>query len=819
MAPPFKRIDIACAVGLLLAAFALSYGYLSKHGLGEFYQSHFTPAVMLACTGKFQSLSPAAHSENPELNEFLQRRADTFACSTLSRREFPGWPLEDMARVHLYAYALVGLIWAAFGVSWSALIGLAAVFAAAFASLVYGIARLFVPIPLAVLVVPAAMLSPLHAYMLPDLRDYSKAPFMLAVVFLAGCLVTADNSWRRRFAIAGLTGVVAGIGAGFRSDVFLTVPFFFLVNLLLVREVRLRTLSRVAANFAIFLLGFAAAFFPVLSTYHTQGGVVGHVTLLGLTQPFNPMLGLSFPVYDIGHRYNDGQIIQFVHAFASRFAGGAVPSYGSPSVPYEQYAFRALYEFAWHFPADVIVRVYGSILRVLNLEFFDFSPDSASFPRSVLQLRSLLVQPSIGAALAAASAIYLLAVAPSRAAFFCLFMLFFAGSGAIQFHTRHLFYLEFVYWLSAAIVIYALFRQMRTLALEAPRLRAHGRDFGRHVMRVAAISGAFLGLAGATLAAARAYQQAHVTRLFESYLAVARAAVAATEQEIGDDLAIRPTTPERNLALASKIDRKVAWTYYVATLDAAQCSGEIFWARVVYRASDPHWDMSREITVPLSGAHSSAYLFMPVFQDTDTAFDAILVRPGQRRCLQRLEAIAPDTSLPLPLWLQLSPDWRSRPLYQTLAGRTPVSTPRDLLMQRDEYVAILPLGEGAWQSMDASARAVSDGLRVQGKPLHPRGYAAVSRRYALRKGAVVAATGRIRRGGILLGLLDDREQLANAVEIQPSAFIAAVQAPADGEYRVVVANRLPGNLSVNNVEVKQIGFAALGSSGAWPIGR
>jgi hypothetical protein len=71
----------------------------------------------------------------------------------------------------------------------------------------------------------------------------------------------------------------------------------------------------------------------------------------------------------------------------------------------------------------------------------------------------------------------------------------------------------------------------------------------------------------------------------------------------------------------------------------------------------------------------------------------------------------------------------------------------------------------------------------------------------------------------VLGLLDAQGRWLLSIEIQPSTFIAAVEVPTDGDYQVGVANNLPGNLSVNDVEVNEIGFMALGSAAAGPMQR
>ena len=98
-------------------------------------------------------------------------------------------------------------------------------------------------------------------------------------------------------------------------------------------------------------------------------------------------------------------------------------------------------------------------------------------------------------------------------------------------------------------------------------------------------------------------------------------------------------------------------------------------------------------------------------------------------------------------------------------------------------------------------------IAVQGAVPTAGAYAAVSPPYFLAKGARVAAAGSIRRGGLALGLLDPNDQWATTVPIPVGRFRTFVEAPAEGAYRIVIANNLPSGVYANDAEIREIGFA------------
>ena len=92
---------------------------------------------------------------------------------------------------------------------------------------------------------------------------------------------------------------------------------------------------------------------------------------------------------------------------------------------------------------------------------------------------------------------------------------------------------------------------------------------------------------------------------------------------------------------------------------------------------------------------------------------------------------------------------------------------------------------------------------------YAQAYAAVSPAYRLPRGARVAVAGTVRRGGITLGLLNANDQFAKQIAILSGKFRSFVEAPAEGTYRIVIANNLSTWQKRNDVEVTEIGLVEL----------
>src|SRR5689334_3122613 len=177
---------IALAVFAAAAWWGTTYWRLSLQAGREpqFYQQYFEPAVMIACGHGFV----IAHPAPAPLVEFLQRKVNTFSCDQVAG------PL-DLSTQYLYQGAwrylmyAVGLTWRLTGVAWTRLAPLFGVLFGLTIVAAYGIFRQGMGRALALAGAGVLSVSTVHVTNLPNLRDYSKAPFTLATVLILAVLV------------------------------------------------------------------------------------------------------------------------------------------------------------------------------------------------------------------------------------------------------------------------------------------------------------------------------------------------------------------------------------------------------------------------------------------------------------------------------------------------------------------------------------------------------------------------------------------------------------------------------------------------------
>lgn len=200
------RPDLARALAFFLAAFAIGVIYVSTWGgTPEFWQQIFGPSVMMACGEGFTN---PKLDEVPGLEDFLYLREDRFDCSNIPEAydrlpedtramdydlvqtyhpepQFRGWT--QWQRFHKHLLMSVALCFYLFGVAWQSLTPLYGLLYGLTNALGYGIFRLAMGRTLASLFAFVLMTSPVHLQQLPQLRDYSKAPFFFLIILVWAC--------------------------------------------------------------------------------------------------------------------------------------------------------------------------------------------------------------------------------------------------------------------------------------------------------------------------------------------------------------------------------------------------------------------------------------------------------------------------------------------------------------------------------------------------------------------------------------------------------------------------------------------------------
>ena len=425
------------------------------------------------------------YQPSPAVAAFLQKKIDRISCQELPAGSGMRPPNFTQA-LYRYMTLSVGMIWRLFGLSWTNLGFLLGLLHGLSAVAVYGVFRL------AVSRVPAAAgalimtVSPLELRFLPQLRDYAKTPFILTLILILGLLVVRPFSRRRVLVLAAAYGAVMGVGFGFRNDLLINMlPFIVTVALFLPVPIRSHLRLKLAA-LALSGACFVICAWPIIAAYRT-GSNTTHVALLGLMSAFDARLGVTGSVYGWGAFYDDGLVMKTVGSYAERMHHHPVVEL---SREYERAAGEYLLFVARHWPADLMIRGYASILRVLELPFQMRSHTTAAPPAIVDEhIRSLYgawdaVLSRLSGLGVPITALVIVASAGSsvRIAIWLLAaVLYFAAYPAVQFDARHYFFLEFIPWLALASMCETAWRALPALrdpgtaAELASELAARGR--------------------------------------------------------------------------------------------------------------------------------------------------------------------------------------------------------------------------------------------------------------------------------------------------------------------------------------------------------
>ncbi|MGE0752452.1 MAG: hypothetical protein AB7K64_17920 [Variibacter sp.] len=386
--------------------------------------------------------------------------------------------------------------------------------------------------------------------------------------------------------------------------------------------------------------------------------------MLGLTTPFNEPLGVTAMPYDIGNLYSDRAVTQFVNGFESFRQQSSWPNLAFNAPPYNRAALDAYLTYALNFPADILVRSYASILRVVNIALPADEP-ARFWP--LIVLRNVLAAFS-AKSLIVIGALTILAAHRLGAAMVLSFaIIWFAGAVSIQFQTRHAFHLEYVYWLALALLASSfsgIFRGKGDVRVRIQRLW-HWRAF---------LPAGLLACMALGLVLVRAYQSPHVAALMARYESAPRLPVETDRRTQEAHTIIVPVGSVPDLGgVRETFSRDHRAQYYlVALIDPAQCGGETIGFTAQYRVKPeligvlPTSDFTRRLAIPRESARGEVRIFIPVSVTPASAFEGFRMRSDQAGCLRAVEAVAQTDRLPLPLWMTLDSNWRAAPRYQKL---------------------------------------------------------------------------------------------------------------------------------------------------------
>jgi hypothetical protein len=796
-------LDLALAAVIGAAAFTIGGLYRDAHTAlrlyDDFPQQELGAAVAWTCG--FGYRDPGLTT--PPVAAFLSRQSEGVVCSDLPR-DMPVAQPTFTQRLYRYLMMAIALTWKLTGeISWSSLTPLFATAFAITAIATYALFRIWLaPIVAAVAIVPL-LISPAQLDQLPNFRDYAKAPFMLTLLALVAWAPRAASSWRGVVAVSIAFGVVLGVGFGFRNDLLIVLPIWILVVVCAFPGRFWASLKLRAVAIALSVLTFVATAAPILDAY-SQGSNSGHVALLGLmTEPFDRDLGVSRSAYDWGNLYTDGLASRLITSYAKRAHGVDVEFL---SKAYDRAAIEYLGYIAKEFPADLVVRVYGSVLQIVDELPFEAGTYAMAVPLAVRspRLQSLYAwrQRTLtflgGAGLAITGTALLIISARGvwhgLLVFVCL--LYLSGYPAIQFQARHFFHLEFVGWAAVAIVTQAVL----TVVWRRARRQAPVEPATKIVARVAAFACLALAAVSVPLYASRALQSRSIPPLVqERYLGAPLITLATEVQPIESDQ-ILVTMP----ALWEPKDTTgwLSYEYLLVELSARRCDAASVPLTFRYQSDFAHGDLSRLYRVQLDERGTPSFVLFPVFQDVEyTRFKGLAIAAADGACLDRVAKFRKDQIPPVLLMAALAPGWTSARLYTTLdeferperiawpEGHIAYATmPARLVLPRGiDAAAFAPFDGGTYAPV--VSRMANGSFAVRGRTLQP---AITMPQQRLDSGSVALLQGTLRQGGVSLRLISSAGRMMAAAIRTPGPFLLAVAAPDTNVYDVVVDTEVIG---------------------------
>lgn len=808
------RLSAGAVCALLAGAFfvlgcVVGQTYVERRGQGEYYQRDFGPAVMLACGEGFRE-----RMADKELNEFLSRTREEYECPNLTGPQ-PGG-VTAFAASERYLMTAVAVVWKLRGaVRWDLLTPLFAILYGLTSAALFCLFRLFTRTPTAVVGGVLATVSPVYLENLPHLRDFSKAPFILAGLCAIGLLARSRLAPLPLVATAAAVGGIAGLGYGFRADVLILLPLALLV-LAAFTPYGLRGAPgwrAVAAVACAALFGITAL--PVFLSYPDDAAANGTLMAVhGVAEPFTDALGLEQDLYSPSYLYNDSYAVALVNAHAFRIEGERRPL-PLLSRGLEQHS-RSLYlDIARTFPADAALRVHGATVRALEFGAFstlrvDVVPAEVDPKSIVSRIRDRVgdsLRWALGVLPLALAALLVGALRNARLALLVLLtVVYLAAVSTVQFSGRHVFYLEPLWWLAAAFLLETVV--LLGLAARRDRGRLRNLELRRPLLGVGGVALVLLAIASLPLLL-RAYQDGRVERVLSRYESAPRVELATTDRRRGPDRVLVELRDDR----AWRGNEFGESALVVATFSREACSAISVAPVARYRASDPFNDWSTPLDVRLGrqGPESVDVYFLG-FRQPLGAFVGFELPKEQRPCLKRVQAITDTSGFPLLLYATLPEDWRRVTRHATLAkwedrrrvfehGVLVVSNSRNVppLDRRGQPFSWRP---NRYEHRDVELRGdrLEYDERVDGRYT----YLVQSAERELAERRWVIVRGRVERGGVTVGLLYEHNWAAQAHVLQEGEFYAAIEAPESRRYSLVVANNVGSEDARNDVLIRSV---------------
>lgn len=378
-----RRIAEIAIIAILVVSALVVGGrtYRAHVAMAAFYQPFFGPALNLVCNGTFNDVQ-----DTPPVKDFLELKSRALG-SCEGVHDFPARKMDWLQVSMSYLEIMAAGTWKVFGITWENLYVVAALLSAGLALSSYLLFRVFCESRLAAAIGTYLFITSAYVIdQIPHLRDFSKAPFLVAAL---ACLAASTISARRPitvFLFAAAAGSLVAIGLGFRSDLNVVLPIALAAPVLFIGRGRWRfALALAVAAWAGFACGYIALNLPraLIVSSSEQGTMIPHAFILGFAEQFlRDQLGMADVSYSVFRPYHDWS----VDGVSTLFAG--TPTTEQLVWPSERYAevstkllraiflltpqdvfFRTFYTFNAIGHQPLLSRIWGAPLMLLTLLF------------------------------------------------------------------------------------------------------------------------------------------------------------------------------------------------------------------------------------------------------------------------------------------------------------------------------------------------------------------------------------------------------------------------------------------------------------------
>lgn len=774
-------------------AFVTAHSAFTTSPAQPFAQSEFGPAVMLAAGRGFTNPHPVPGGR---LEDFLYQRSESLDVAAIDVAHV--METDQFQNSHRYLLAAVGYWWRLSGISWQRLAELAGMSHALATLATFGLLRLFIPLAPALIGAVWFATSPLQLAFAPHLRDFGKAPFLLAALACVVAIVLRAQSRGTVTVLAAALGVVIGIGLGFRMDVAIMVPIAVASTVLFRGRHPWSDLREKGLVVAVLVVTMVLSAWPVLSRLSSEGSNTAHWLLLGYSDWFDARLGVDPAPYGFLPYYSDDYLRHVLRARAAEATGLDAPM---PSTAYDAAGFELWRQWLRHFPADAYTRLLAAADGVLNLAF----DNPTDLPGGTTRLAVFFNWLNgwrgwgwvLGAALVLAGA-----VGGARPALFATFLILaVAGYPSLQFDPRHYFHLQVI---PIAIVVMLVWVAIRTAA-DRIRRRQWSFSIGTPQARAAAGAAATLALVAAfvlvPVPVLRAYQANHVAGLVSGALGRDRVPI---------EVELEPVDGHRWLARWTDVEgipsrlEGLSTAYYMAEFQADGPSSAM--AIGIRYAAAPEWRSCALLRSLVTSEGTARFLFPVYSVHGESRFEGIELGSEMRR---RLSGVYRLNAGPggLPMDFRLAADWRARRLFQRLVGEERLRAddagvglfaPVDRCASRLPYIdatldSALEIGALDVAFLDAArASAEPSGIVVDGSVdgaapelvrFHP---------VMLAQGDALVARVHVRRGGLIIGLLHDGVWASQVHLPRPGLNVVVVPVHESATYVPAMGSADPG---------------------------